>query len=286
MTQNYRLRFAIFFIMGTGVWCPLKVQAQDPTLEEMVSRQTEMENELRELRGRIEMLEHQSHQQVRASNETRGDSPSVQQSELSSQNDQGGADPSTDTMPQDDVQADGTHFLKPHYKKNASKPLSAEERKALSSSESKEDSQALSEEKDPLKRARDLITEGHYDQAKNILKAFIKKYPQDTRSIDAFYWLGEMKFLNGDYEPAAVYFGDSCGIYEKLKKTHKQLKETSRAANSLIQLARCLKQLGKNQEAKTTLEHARQEFKEHPKKMVSVMMARAQKEIQGPAEHP
>lgn len=215
--------------------------AQNENISEILQRQTDMENEIRELRGELEVLKHS----LLSKGSNIAKDPILP------------SDPSLTSRTAPETLADGTHYLK-------------------SPSENKDQANTPEEQ---FKQAHELITTRNYDKAKIILNDLVSKHPHDKIAIDACYWLGEIAFINGNHESAAISFGDSYGVYEKLKAKDKTVKDSSKAANSLIQLSRSFNKLGKKQQAKATLEQVGKEFPKHPRKIISVMTERARKEI-------
>lgn len=237
MKKTSLLFLTMSFVLLQG-WSASSAMDKSVTAQ-LLQRQTEMENELRELRGRIETLEHRL-QETPASTSQTTQEPRMHVF------DQASRPPEADT--------DGTRYFLPPEEK---KVQGAEEK---------------------FTTARNLIAIRKYAEAQTFLKEIIQENPNHKIGIDAHYWLGEIEFINGRYEPAAVEFGDSYARYESLKKKDKTIKE-SKAAHSLIQLARCLNKLGKKEKALATLNQYDKEFPNHHQKIVGVMAKRAKKEI-------
>lgn len=246
--MNYTKLGLVIFMSVMLHPCLGKPSSNQDLVNQMVQRQENMETELRELRGRVETLEHKLQ-----TKEARDHSSSTNDS-LPDRAKKTKVHVYDHANRSSDSDEDGTRYFLPPEQKEVSSP------------------------EDKFTTARNLITTRQYDEAKTLLKEVIEELPKDKLSIDSYYWLGEIEFINGRYEAAAVSFGDSYGLYEKLKKTDPSVID-SKAPNSLIQLSRCFNKLEKREKALATLKQVDTEFPDHPKKLIGMMAKRARKEI-------
>lgn len=214
----------------------------ESTAQDILQRQVTMEAEMRRLTGRIEELEHKLALKAATTEVSSNKKPLKNSSEKSLV-----SGPIA-------LKSDGTRDLAPS-----------------------EDS-VLTTTHEKYRKARDLITARQYEEASTLLKEVTHESPKSILSIDAYYWLGEIHFINGKHEGAAVYFGDSYKIYEYLKTSNPEVR-ASKAPNSLIQLARCLNKLGKKEKAMATLKQLEKEFPNPTRKIVAIMAQRARQEI-------
>ncbi|MEM7616842.1 MAG: tol-pal system protein YbgF [Pseudomonadota bacterium] len=90
----------------------------------------------------------------------------------------------------------------------------------------------------------------NYSDAQKIFEEFIKTYPNNTLTANAYYWLGEIYFSYENYKKAAEFFLD----------THTKFPNSNKLIDSLYKLGLALLKLDKAQEAckifnKITNEH-------------------------------
>jgi tol-pal system protein YbgF len=77
----------------------------------------------------------------------------------------------------------------------------------------------LEEDKDLYKRAYDALSSARDQEAVNLFRKFLEKYPDSEHAADANYWLGEALFNKGLYDEAVLQFGKAIKDYPGAKKT-------------------------------------------------------------------
>lgn len=103
------------------------------------------------------------------------------------------------------------------------------------------------EEKTEYRRAFNLLKEGRYDQSISSFHAFLKQYPGSTYADNAQYWLGEANYVSRKYKDAVTEFNKVMASYPdspkvpdamlKLGFTHYELKEWELARKVLQEVA-------------------------------------------------
>ena len=99
-------------------------------------------------------------------------------------------------------------------------------------------------------RAYNLLSRGEYAAAEIAFKSFIKKFPEDLLSSNAYYWLGETFYVRKNYQLAAYNFANG----------YKNFPKGSKAADQLLKLGISLYSLKKNSEACATFAKLNEEF--------------------------
>jgi tol-pal system protein YbgF len=102
-----------------------------------------------------------------------------------------------------------------------------------------------------------LLHQTDYAGAEAKFKDFLKAFPQDTLAGNAQYWLAETYYVRGSYNDSAVEFLKSYQSYPKSNK----------APDSLLKLGLSLSQLNNKAEACTTLKKL---DKEYPKAVAAI----------------
>jgi len=100
--------------------------------------------------------------------------------------------------------------------------------------------------------ARGLLQNSDYDGAASAFKSFVQQHPQDPLAGSAAYWLGQIAYVQGHYDQAAVIFLDT---YQKYPKS-------AHVAESLLKVGLSMGQLGKKKEACAALHRFQTEFPE------------------------
>jgi tol-pal system protein YbgF len=90
--------------------------------------------------------------------------------------------------------------------------------------------------------AYDLLRQGRYDQAETAFSAFLQQHPDDPLAENARYWLGETFYARGDFARATEAFVEG---YQKSRTGPK-------APDTLLKLGMSLAAMGKNKEACAT----------------------------------
>jgi tol-pal system protein YbgF len=84
-----------------------------------------------------------------------------------------------------------------------------------------------------------LLRDANYPAAEKALHDFVKRYPKNSLSANAQYWLGETFYVRNQYQAAAAVFAEG---YQKYPKGGK-------AADGLFKLGASLNRLGRGKEA-------------------------------------
>jgi len=98
--------------------------------------------------------------------------------------------------------------------------------------------------------ARGLLQNSDYDNAAKAFQAFVQQHPQDPLAGSAAYWLGQIAYVQGHFDQAAVIFLDA---YQKYPKS-------AHVAESLLKVGLSMGQLGKKKEACAALHRFQTEF--------------------------
>lgn len=113
---------------------------------------------------------------------------------------------------------------------------------------------------DQYEKARSLLEQGDYTAAEHAFASFLKANPKDKQASAAQYWLGVTFFVRGDHEKAASEFAKGYKAYPKSKK----------APETLLKLAKSLENLNRKADACATLDQLTSQFpKAHVKEVSS-----------------
>jgi tol-pal system protein YbgF len=104
--------------------------------------------------------------------------------------------------------------------------------------------------KDQYNHAFGLLRQANYDQAEAAFKEFLAKHPDDPLAGNARYWLGETYYVRTEYLKAAEVFAENYKVDPKGQK----------APDTLLKLAMSLGRLEKKQQACLTLDELRKRF--------------------------
>jgi len=113
------------------------------------------------------------------------------------------------------------------------------------------------EPQEVYQRAYNLLAKGEYAAAETAFSSFIKKFPRNSLSSNAYYWMGETLYVRKDYQLAAYNFANG----------YKAFPEGNKAADQLLKLGISLHALKKNSEACATFSKLSQEFSELPQRI-------------------
>jgi tol-pal system protein YbgF len=105
-----------------------------------------------------------------------------------------------------------------------------------------------------------------YGAAQAAFDDFLKKFPNDSLSGNAQYWLGETHFVRGQYKAAA----------ESFLKGYQTYAQSAKAPDSLLKLAMSLDRLGQKDAACSSYAELASRFPNAPQSI----KARAQSERQ------
>jgi len=98
--------------------------------------------------------------------------------------------------------------------------------------------------------ALDAVYANNLDVAEQNFSTLIEQYPNDRLTGNAYYWLGEVYYKQGDYKSAAIKFA---GGYQ-------QYHDNTKAADNLFKLGMSMKALKKNDEACSAFMNLEKEF--------------------------
>lgn len=127
-------------------------------------------------------------------------------------------------------------------------------------------SEPTGDPKQAYETAYGYLLQRDYGSAEAAFTDFLKKYPNDSLSGNAQYWLGETYFVRGQYKAAA-------GAFLKGYQTYGQ---NGKAADSLLKLAMALDRLGQKEAACSSFSELSTKFPTAPQSV----KARAQSERQ------
>lgn len=78
---------------------------------------------------------------------------------------------------------------------------------------------AATDPESDYRAAFDLLKAGRYDEARRGFEAFLASNPQHELAANAQYWLGEVAYVERDYEGALEAFGKVLEVYPGARKT-------------------------------------------------------------------
>ncbi len=113
-------------------------------------------------------------------------------------------------------------------------------------------------------RAFDYLREGKYGRAVTGLQGFIRKYPQSSLVVDAYYWLGQAQYVLGQNQAAI-------GSLETVVHNYPQ---SSKAPEALLRIAEIYQSLGQPGRARSALNLVLKKYSSTP------AAQRAQAELQ------
>lgn len=109
-------------------------------------------------------------------------------------------------------------------------------------------------DRDAYQAAFALLREARYEEAKQAFQAFMDNYPQSPLLPNAWYWLGEVNYVNKDFSTAV----------EQFRKVVEEYPQSSKAADAWLKLGYSLYELGEWQKAREALETAAARFPQDP----------------------
>ena len=113
--------------------------------------------------------------------------------------------------------------------------------------------------KEIYQRAYNMLSTGEYEAAEVAFTKFIKEYPDNKLSSNAYYWLGETFYVRKNYQLAAYNFAAG----------YKKFPEGSKAADQLLKLGISLFSLEKLTEACATFKKLLEEFPKMPSRILT-----------------
>ena len=110
-----------------------------------------------------------------------------------------------------------------------------------------------------FKQARQLLLDGDYANAEQAFSTYVANYPDNAKTPEARYWLGETRFVREAYtDAAAAYIGAIRGW-----------PQTSWAPDATLKLARSMVALKKTAEACRTLDELAKRYPKAPSQIAS-----------------
>lgn len=181
---------------------------------DLQSRLVQLEDQVRDLTGRLEEANHRAEQASRELQTFKADV------ELRFQDLQGGAAPAS---------ASGDSVAPAPADQASAGPDAAPAQSVLPSGTPQTQ----------YDFAIDLMKRGQYPQARNAFLEFLQLHPKHELAGNAQYWLGETYYVQGDYKQAASAFLSGYRDFPKSRK----------AADSLLKLGLSLNRLGQKEQA-------------------------------------
>lgn len=130
-------------------------------------------------------------------------------------------------------------------------------------------SAAGSGDRDDYQAAFGLLRESRYDEARRAFETFIEKYPQSSLLPNAWYWLGEVNYVNKAFEPAIEQFRTVVDRYP----------QSNKAADAWLKLGYCHYELGQWAKAREALTAVVDRFPDHSAaKLASERLERMRRE--------
>lgn len=127
-------------------------------------------------------------------------------------------------------------------------------------------SETSGDPKQAYETAYGYLLQRDYGSAESAFTDFLKKFPNDSLSGNAQYWLGETYFVRGQYKSSAAAF----------LKGYQTYSQSGKAADSLLKLAMSLDRLGQKEAACSSFAELSSKFPTAPQSV----KARAQSERQ------
>lgn len=237
------------------LWCsavaagmtPFSIQAQDQgvdaasrmnrTLMEMVQRMGQLEQEMRQLRGDVEVLSHDMQGVTQRQREMYLDIDRRMQ-EL-----ERGAVHSQPSVSGTVAPADAAVVTSP--------PAAQAGPGAATPPPVTPVTQAPSqEERDSYNRAFNMLKEGRYDQSISAFEGFIKSHPGSSYADNAQYWLGEANYVSRKFKQAVVEFN----------KVIESFPQSPKVADAMLKLGFTYYELADWKAARGTLQKVVAEF--------------------------
>ncbi|NDF11667.1 MAG: tol-pal system protein YbgF [Proteobacteria bacterium] len=224
-----------------------------------------IEEQMRDLTGKIEQLEHENQElKSQLGNGAAQQAPSsTEQVIIRKPAETPPENWTPDTAPAAGVvpppapkEPEAKETAKPAASKTDSKTPSADGTKTLGTIPATKapEAPAASTPEGEYDDAFSLLREEKYDDAIAAFEHFNEKYPDNTLVGNAHYWIGECYYAKKEYDQASVHF----------LKTYQKYPKGQKAPDTLLKLAMSLQQLDKKKEACTTLEKLYQDFPKMP----------------------
>lgn len=203
MKRIFQMVSTTALVIGVSLFSQTQAMAQDngAVVVELLKRMGDIEDENRELRGKLEESQHEI-SQLNQKMET-----------LSADVDYRLNNPDSGAAVN----------LAPNALPETSPPPAGN---AFSSNASEE-----------YERARSLLEQGDYEAAEKAFAAFVSNHPKDDQAGAAQYWLGVTFFVRGQYDKASAGFAKGYKTYPKSPKAPDMLFKLSQSLAALDQKA-------------------------------------------------
>ncbi|HEX7047005.1 MAG TPA: tol-pal system protein YbgF [Gammaproteobacteria bacterium] len=113
---------------------------------------------------------------------------------------------------------------------------------------------AAGNDRDAYGAAFALLREARYEEAKQAFKTFIDNYPESSLVPNAWYWLGEVNYVNKDFRTAVDQF----------RTVVEQFPQSSKAPDAWLKLGYCHYELEQWDKAREALQAVAERYPEHP----------------------
>lgn len=113
---------------------------------------------------------------------------------------------------------------------------------------------AAGNDRDAYQAAFALLREARYEEAKQAFAEFIDNYPDSPLVPNAWYWLGEVNYVNKDFETAV----------EQFRKVVEEFPQSSKTADAWLKLGYSRYELEQWDKAREALQAVAQRYPEHP----------------------
>lgn len=109
-------------------------------------------------------------------------------------------------------------------------------------------------DRDAYQAAFALLREARYEESKQAFESFLESYPQSALVPNAWYWLGEVNYVNKNFETAIGQF----------RKVVDEFPQSSKTPDAWLKLGYCHYELAQWDKARDALRAVAQRFPEHP----------------------
>lgn len=198
LRQRVCVLLATFIVISSTGWsCQAQAQGvpNNQLMFELLNRIEQLEREIRELRGDLEMYRYrQENLDRRLQGLEKGtNNDAAVGDDLLQKRQQQGASPGFSNNSSGSDRTKG--IAAPAFKPSPLSPPGAAETVPLSPGEQADYDAAI-----------DQLREGRYEQAISSLHGFLKEYPDSAVASDAHYWLGEAYYVNRDFAKSRQAF--------------------------------------------------------------------------------
>ena len=129
-------------------------------------------------------------------------------------------------------------------------PAAAAPQQTAAAPESTPAAAATGNAEEAYKSAYQLVKERRFDEARSSFEAFVQRFPKGDYTANAYYWLGELYLLKSDWEAGRRSFTKVIGDYPQHPKT----------PDAMYKLGVVYHKMGQNDRAKEMLQKTRTIF--------------------------